>query len=248
MCEVFFLKDVFAGNYPRMNTVFKFYFQAWVLLSMCCGAGLFFIMENFNAASVATAGQRLVHRGVAVLWCAILGMLLLAGMVYPLAGTYNRTDHYAHRTNSLDGLDYLQTDPSSPGDYAAIRWLNAHVTGSPVIVEALGPDYSNYARISAFTGLPTLMGWEGHEYQWRVNWFNRDDNASEFNRRKTDLDLIYTNPDQRVVLSTLARYQAQYLYVGPLEQEKYPMINLHRFSGFMQIVYNANGVTIYKVR
>jgi YYY domain-containing protein len=291
-CELFFLKDVFAGNYPRMNTVFKFYFQAWALLSISCGAGVYFILESFRPAAALSKVQRQLEDGSeivaeevknvaatpppgesnvsgrepgrglrlplgGILWGAALLVFLLAGAVYPLVGTYARTNHYAQRTNSLDGLAYLQTcNPSTPpycdydthGDYEAIRWLNTHVTGNPVIVEAVGPDYSSYARISAFTGLPTLMGWVGHEYQWRVNWLNNGANAIDFTRRAGDVDSIYTDPDPAVVLSLMARYHAQYLYVGLLERVKYPTANLQRFSAFMKVVYSADGVTIYMVR
>lgn len=176
---------------------------------------------------------------------AVLLALLLAGAVYPLAGSYARTNHYAQRTNSLDGLAYLQS--IDPGDYAAIRWLNSNVSGDPVIVEAVGPDYSDYAHISAFTGLPTPMGWVGHEYQWRVNWLNSGFNAAEFSRRAGDIDSIYTDPHPDVVMALLAHYNAQYLYVGPYEQAKYPTANLHRYASFMRVVYSADGVTIYKV-
>ncbi|HEY6284596.1 MAG TPA: hypothetical protein VIX20_02940, partial [Ktedonobacteraceae bacterium] len=137
-----------------------------------------------------------------------------------------------------------------PGDYAAIRWLNSHVQGSPVIVEAYNPqggDYSDYGRISAFTGLPTLMGWAGHEYQWRVNWLNDAYNANDFYRRGADITAIYTNTNPGTVLSLMNRYNAHYLYVGSLEKTTYPQANLTRFSGFMQTVYSANGVTIYRV-
>lgn len=258
-CEILFLKDVFADSYPRMNTVFKFYFQAWALLSVTSGAGLYFILERFFSLKQETSGQVWVQRGTQVIWSAGFLILVLASAVYPLAAFYPRfalidfsskyqQHYYLQRTNSLDGLSYLATDSSNPGDYAAIRWLNANVQDNPVIVEAIGPDYSNFARISAFTGLPTIMGWVGHEYQWRVNWLNRSGNMLDFNRRSNDVDTIYTNPDPRTVLSVMATYQAQYLYVGPLEYQKYPTINLHRFSTFMQVVYNANGVTIYKVR
>jgi uncharacterized membrane protein len=278
-CEVLFLKDVFAGNYPRMNTVFKFYFQAWALLSISSGAGVYFILEGFRPAAILSRIQRRVQfddgrelveeeiepgpaprgryqlpRLLGAVWSVALLALLLAGAVYPLVGTYARTGHYAHRTNSLDGLAYLQTchplycDYDSSGDYAAIRWLNSHVSGDPVIVEAVGPDYSSYGRISAFTGLPTPMGWVGHEYQWRVNWLNNSYNSIDFSRRAGDIDSIYTDQHPDVVQALMARYHAQYLYVGPLEQEKYPTANLQRFSAFMQIVYSANGVTIYMVK
>ena len=79
-----------------------------------------------------------------------------------------------------------------------------------------------------------------------LNAANAGANAADFNQRADDLDKIYTDPRPQVVMTLLARYHAQYLYVGPLEQAKYPTANLHRFSSFMQIVYSADGVTIYK--
>ncbi|GAC1657701.1 MAG: hypothetical protein NVS4B7_03580 [Ktedonobacteraceae bacterium] len=254
MCEIVFLKDVFADNYPRMNTVFKFYFQAWALLSLTCGAGLYFILESFRPLPGISSAQRWLQRSVEGVWVTGLLLLLLASAVYPLVGPYARTNHYAHRTNSLDGINYLQTCKppdcayDTSGDYAAIRWLNSRVSGAPVIVEAVGDDYSGYGRISAFTGLPTPMGWVGHEYQWRVNWMNNGLNAVDFDNRKGDVDTIYMDPHPRLVMNLLARYHVQYLYVGQLEQMRYPQANLHRFSSFMNIVYSANGVTIYQVR
>jgi uncharacterized membrane protein len=94
------------------------------------------------------------------------------------------------------------------------------------------------------------MGWVGHEYQWRVNWLNKGLNAVDFANRKGDVDTIYTDPRPDVVLNLLARYHVQYVYVGLLEQMKYPRANLHRFSAypFMQVVYSAHGVTIYRVK
>jgi YYY domain-containing protein len=255
VCEVVFLKDVFAGSLPRMNTVFKLYFQAWAMLSIGCGAGLFFILESFRPVQTASRAFSYLQRGGRVVWIVCLLILILAGAVYPLSApearyaTLNANGQPTlQRTNSLDGLTYLATDPANPGDYDAIRWLNANVQGDPVIVEAVGDDYSNAGRVSAFTGLPTPMGWIGHEVQWRINWLNQPGMAAEFQRRGSDVATIYTSSDSATVLSLLAHYNAQYLYVGPVEYAKYPNANLHRFSAFMQVVYNAEGVTIYKVR
>src|SRR2546421_3860897 len=255
VCEVFFLKDVFAGgDFLRMNTVFKFYFQAWALLSITSGAGLYFILESFRPQVAVARGQHWMQRGVEGIWIAGLLLLLLASAVYPLVGTYARTNHYMQRTNSLDGIGYLQNckvpdcDYDTAGDYAAIRWLNSRVSGDPILVEAVGDDYTSYARISAFTGLPTPIGWIGHEYQWRVNWLNNGLNAVDFDSRKSDVDTIYTDPHPSVVMNLLARYHVQYLYVGLLEQMKYPKANLQRFSAFLHVVYSAQGVTIYQVQ
>ena len=182
-------------------------------------------------------------------------------MAYPLLAPTARLErldpltkqYYLKRSNSLDGLTYLQVcrppncEYDTSGDYAAIRWLNAHIQGDPVIVEASGAEYSSYGRVSAFTGLPTVMGWAGHEYQWRVNWLKSGDITTDLEHRLSDIDTIYKNPSSNVVLSTMARYHAQYIYVGSLEFKKYPGVDLHRFSAFMETTYSADGVTIYKV-
>ncbi|GHO86377.1 DUF2298 domain-containing protein [Dictyobacter formicarum] len=256
-CEIFFLRDVFVDNNPRMNSVFKFYFQAWILLSIACGAGFYYILENFQVKERIQSSLRYVMVGGKILWSAILLVLVLASSIYPIVAPYYRFVRFdpvtrqtgVFRTNSLDGLNYLQNDPASAGDYNAIRWLNANISGSPVIVEAVGDDYTGYARISALTGLPTIMGWVGHEYQWRVQWFNRSDaNAADFNSRKDEVSQIYSDPNPKNVLTIMARYHAQYIYVGALERSTYSSANLARFASFMQIVYHTQDVTIYKVK
>ncbi len=257
-CEVLFLKDVFANVVPRMNTVFKLYFQAWALLSIASGTGLYFILQSFVPVPSLTPPLRMAQRDLQIVWNIALLCFLLAGSVYPFVAPAQRLTQYdpltgqpyLHRTNSLDGLTYLQTASSNPGDYQAIRWLNEHVQGDPVIVEAIGEDYStvNAGRVSVFTGLPTLMGWVGHEEQWRANWLNNPTNYTDFASRGVAVDTIYTNPQPATVLATMNAYSAQYVYVGPLEYLKYHSINLHRFGTYMQVVYNAYGVTIYKVR
>ncbi|MBE3560558.1 MAG: hypothetical protein IMW89_15265 [Ktedonobacteraceae bacterium] len=276
-CEVLFLRDVFASqNFPRMNTVFKFYFQAWALLSIALGCGVFFILEGLHPGAGQLAPARWLRRTGLALWSIALLFLFAASVIYPLLAPFSRyaqlnpetQRYYLQRSNSLDGLTYLQSlrvpamlpenavpagqdrlfTYDASGDYAAIRWLNANVQGDPGIIEAIGDDYSVFGRVSAFTGLPTPMGWIGHEYQWRVVWLNRDNNAIEFNRRESDVTAIYTSSDPNLVLTLMAHYHAQYLYVGPLEYARYRSADLHRFAAFMQIVYNAKGVTIYKIR
>jgi uncharacterized membrane protein len=135
-------------------------------------------------------------------------------------------------------------------DYAAIRWINAHIQGDPIIVEAANAsneDYSLYALVSSFTGLPTIMGWPGHEVQWRANWLLNPANSSSFDQRLSDINTIYTSPDPQIVLSLMHKYNAVYLYIGAIEHIAYPQANLARFASFMQTVYNSEGVAIYKI-
>lgn len=244
-CEIIYLRDVFdTGIDYRMNTVFKFYFQAWALLSIVGGAGVYFVLDSLRPSLKFLPSSRNAYRASQMIWGVALLVFLLMGAVYPLKIAYTRYSGFT-RDTSLDGLDYMQQ--TDPGDYAAIRWINSHITGDPVIVEAFGNDYTDYARISAFTGLPTLMGWEGHEWQWRVNWTTKEGDLNDFLNRANDIKQIYTASSSQEVLSLMQRYNAQYLYVGPLEQETYLGVNLNRFSSFMKVVYQNDGVTIYQV-
>jgi YYY domain-containing protein len=246
-CEVVFLRDVFAGTVDlRMNTVFKFYFQAWALLSIVGGASVYFVLESLRPTLKLRLDARRFYTVSRVLWSVALLVFLLMGAVYPLTAPYQRYNKFVQHDYSMDGLNYMST--YAPGDYQAIRWLNNHVQGDPGIVEAVGPDYSDYGRISIFTGLPSPMGWIGHELQWRVNWMNRGDYSADFYRRADDVKRIYTDPSQQDVLTLMSYYHAQYLYVGSLEQATYFGANLERFSSFMRIVYQYNGVTIYQIR
>jgi YYY domain-containing protein len=319
-CEVVFLRDAFADNFPRMNTVFKFYFQAWALLSIASGCGMYFLwtalwplritrsightrLRSEMPFSQTPRQARLLRRWIVGLvrqnarwyqifllatkglWLLALLLLLIASMAYPVLAPPARLQEYNPTTltyslmpgNSVDGLNYLQNcrppDPDlSPfctidvsNDYYAIRWINSHIQGDPVIVEGVGNiskgyDYSLYSRISTFTGLPTLMGWIGHEEQWRLNWLNNPDNAQSFWNQIDAVNTIYISPNPQQVLTTMKKYQAVYLYVGPLErlwytQENYfnpthapADFNLDRFGQFMDVVYLEHGVTIYKMR
>jgi uncharacterized membrane protein len=191
-----------------------------------------------------TPGLRVLGLGGKLIWICGFLLLVLLALVYPLFATDARTGQY-HQAVGLDGVQYL--DALSPGDVAAIHWINTHIDGDPVMVEATGDEYSDYARVSTFTGLPTVLGWSLHEYQWRVNWLNNPTNAADYTRRSADLDTIYTSSDAGLVKQLLHRYNASYLYVGALERQKYPKADLGRFAAYLPVVYQAEGVTIYRV-
>jgi YYY domain-containing protein len=256
-CEIVYLRDVFAdGEFERMNTVFKFYFQAWILLAVACGIGVFFIIESFRPKDTVSSMLRWLQSGLVGLWSLFFLGLMLASMIYPLNAPYARYARFdvtsqtrgLFQAPNLDGLTYLASDSKTSSDYKAILWLNGHVQGDPGIVEAVGDDYTYYGRISTFTGLSSPMGWVGHEYQWRVVWITKSaGNNAEYQRRASDVYQIYTNADPSVVLALMAHDHVQYLYVGALERVKYPSADLERFGSFMQIVYDIDGVTIYRV-
>ena len=183
-------------------------------------------------------------------------MLIAASVVYPVLATSARTVNLT-LPRSLDGIAYMAKDSptafadctqvgggSNSGDDAAIRWLT-HIDGSPVIVEAPGSEYSHCSRISAFTGLPTVIGWSGHEVQWRVNWLAQPGHEATLNERLDAVNQIYTNPDQSTVMGLLRRYHVRLLYVGAAERQTYNGADLDRYASYLTVVYQHAGVTIY---
>jgi uncharacterized membrane protein len=126
-------------------------------------------------------------------------------------------------------------------DLAAIRWLRDNVEGAPTIVEATGGEYTYYGRISVHTGLPTLLGWGGHEQQWRGNY-------EEPRKREPVIEAIYTSPDVEETAALLDQYDVEYVYLGPLERSTYHVGQpvLAKFESLMDVVFQQGEVTIYE--
>ncbi len=228
--EFFYLVDNFR---VRMNTIFKFYFQGWVLMAIASAFAVYWLSRRQQGE---TRSERVVRRALlAGFW-----LLFAAGMVYPVLGNISRAGNFGHRPN-LDGTAYLAE--SQPDDYAAIAWLNEQVKDAPVILEAPGRGGSSYVyegRVAALTGLPTLLGWAGHESQWRGSYEIQS-------AREPEIDTIYNTLDPQEALALLDKYDITYVYVGPLERSQYDPRALEKFERFLEIVYRNDGVTIYGV-
>lgn len=226
--EFFFLQDIFS---TRMNTIFKFYFQAWVLWSL---VGAWWMMKSPGPPVVLATVARL-----------IAALLISVGLLYTIFAIPARADQNQALYGSagtLDGTAWLAE--KHPHDWAAIRWLNSEIDGRPIILEAPGDEHAAYVyegRISALTGLPTVLGWAGHENQWRGNYAVQA-------RREQDLTTLFNTLDQDLTCSLLDRYNVTYVYVGPTEQRRYPVEGLEKFGTLFPVIYQNEAVTIYKVR
>ena len=219
--EFIYIQDGFSS---RMNTIFKLYYQAWLLLSIAGGFALYELARGWRPPQIA-------WRAV---WTGGVAVVLLAAFIYPLTATYNRTEGFAVR-RTLDGLAYLP-----PDERAAIEWL-ADRPGQPVIAEALGGDYSAGGRVSASTGLPTLLQWPGHELQWRGT-------SEPQAGRAEDLDRLYTSIDSNEVRSIIRKYGITYVYSGSFERQQYPALSLDRMPDIFEPVFQQGDVTIYRAK
>ena len=237
--ELFYVVDVF-GN--RMNTVFKVYYQAWLLLALVGAYGLYHWQSHPpGAASSVHRFPWLLLRLGHHTWIVAVALLVAASLYYSVGAGLNRAgllrQGYSLEDNTLDGLAFLRG--SDPGEYEAIQWLRDQAPWGG-IVEAVGGDYSNYGRISAGTGLPTVLGWKGHERQWRGS-------SRPFQGREEDVARIYQSDDPKEVRRLMERYDVRYVYVGHRERSSYGDPYLGKFAGFLRTVFTAEGVTIYEM-
>jgi uncharacterized membrane protein len=220
--EFFFVKDVF-GN--RMNTVFKLYYQAWLLLAVGGGFALYYLAMRWL--------PRLdVHWGWRAGWSAVAVVVLGAAMLYPLGGTFDRTQEF-DAERGIDGLAWVEG--TFPDDFPAAEWLMEHAEPSDVIVETVGnestgTEWGMTGRIASWTGLSTVLGWPGHERQWRGSY-------EALGERQPDVDLLYSSTDPAVAVQVIEKYGIDYVYVGSLERQIYPPAGLDKFETMLQRVY-----------
>lgn len=245
--DVFTVKD----DIGRMNTVFKFYLQAWWLLALASGY-LLWLMWSAGRFSFKSLS---VPRGV---WMTGVAVLAVGVMVYPVLGTNVRIrDRFDTSNTGLDGTSYMETTvhferdqsgnptPISLGnDLQAIEWLQQNVEGSPVIVEGLTDLYRWGGRVSIYTGLPAVIGWDWHQRQQRVNY------AWAVTDRRQQVDSFFRTPSPSQAVEFLEEFDVRYVYVGELERITYPEDGLSKFDNMgafgLQPVFESEAVTIYE--
>ncbi|MHB1355851.1 MAG: DUF2298 domain-containing protein [Anaerolineae bacterium] len=219
--EFFYVRDMFQN---RMNSLFKVSYQAWVLLTV----------------AAVLAIRQLVRSSPKTGWLSGVGGIVLAlSCTFTISAALDISQAF-NGTPTLDGAAYLAR--VAPGDLRAIRWLEAHAKDGDIIVEGVSSDYSAGNRLSAFSGVPTLLGWPGHEWQWRGS-------GSIIEKRQRIVEQIYTSSNQAEVLAALKDNNVRYLYVGSNEVMIYNLDSQHRawFGTFLTPVYSETTATLYQV-
>src|SRR5205814_1185086 len=92
------------------------------------------------------------------------------------------------------------------------------LNSTPVIVEADGDSYTDYDRISAFAGMPTIIGWGVHEWLWRGTY-------DVVAPRKDEVKEIYEGTDAAKTFMILQKYNVHYIIIGTLEKKKFTALN-----------------------
>jgi YYY domain-containing protein len=220
LCELVYLKDNMGDTYFRMNTIFKCYLPAWLMLGTSS-----FLMVAQKAEGWKKIPEFSFRESAAITITIVCILFALPFVIQYNAG---------YGTGSLDGLAYLST--THPGDAGGVAYLRTLPGNNDRVVEAEGGDYTYYSRISSFTGIPAVIGMPFHEFMWR------GDDTGWSSTRKTDIRAIYEQPDQTIPL--MKKYNATLLYMGDAERERY---NVSLPSAGLEKVYSADNTEIYRL-
>ncbi len=238
LCEVIFLDDSISGSFARMNTVFKFYMHLWIFLAIAASYSYYQLYLRYRTQSTNSLPPIRVY-GKKV-WAISLALLVLSCSVFPVVATFTRIEDMNAKP-SLDGMEYMKG--LDRGDYDAIKWIQENIKGTPVILEASADDssYRYISRVSANTGLPTVIGWVGHERFWGRN-------REEIRTRLEDVNSIYSTSSKKKALELMNKYKVSYVYIGQLERQMYD-VRTDKFEDktYFELVYQGS-VQIYKVK
>jgi uncharacterized membrane protein len=208
--EFFYIQDVFNG---RLNTLFKVYYQVWTLFGVAAAISCIRIWR-LGAGRPGT--RPALAAGVIV--------ALLLGTAYPVISAKGWTEWQGPREwTGLDGAAYL--DEIAPDDLAAIEWLTNNAEEEDVVLEAPGCSYEvnggePTSRVAAFTGVPTVIGWAGHERQWRGG---QDDLYNEIDPRRQEVEAMFAAPGDPANFDFRG---VTLLFVGTFERDGTPACEL----------------------
>lgn len=234
------------GDIGRMNTVFKFYLQAWIMFGLAAGVCFGWLVKS----------MRYWNDRLSFLWQVGLFILVTSAALFTVMGTTDKIrDRMAPEAPlGLDGMAYmpyatyfdLGVEMQLNEDYNAIRWMQENVEGSPVILEGQAYEYRWGNRFTIYTGLPSVVGWNWHQRQQRAVLRN-----NIVQERVDAVNTFYNSEDQQFVVDFIDQYDVEYIVLGQLERIFYPGTGLEKFQRYEGLlweeVYRYGNTIIYEV-
>jgi YYY domain-containing protein len=259
---------VLDGDIGRQNTVFKFYMQVWLMLSVVGGAVFAWLVHSLWRWKP----------GVRAAWSVTLAFLVTIALLFPIMASRGKAVYRMPPIPNEDGttppipftidgasfmkwarrwegdndvLDLTQFSGFSlDEDYDMIRWLQENIQGTPTIIEGLGDDtqYRWNGRISIYTGLPAVLGWNFHQRQQRT----LDPMGRLVEMRNSNVNAFYETHSIGTAWQILQFYNVDYIIVGKMERAYYNREGLAKFDqmaddGMLEVVWHEGDSIVYRV-
>lgn len=209
----------FAENFvfnDRVNTIFKVFTNVYLWAGLLAMISLRYFKFYLRRNSLIP---------FALLALVLINISLMGSLFNMKAVTNHRP--FGGRSTSLKGSSFLEK--TRPGDFAIIKWINANVRGTPIVVERYSRSFDHQStRIAMHTGVPTYLGWDNHVYLRGRSW-------KAINKRKREIDYIFNNKDPLKVYEFMRTKKIHFLVVGNLERKYYSLEGLEKFKQYQDI-------------
>lgn len=276
------MKDIYIADYHRANTMFKLVYQSWVLFAICGSYAILRltiawvediknqklnIKNTYQKSKIYNRNFYLAVGKFAWMTVILLGLFAVGSYsIFAIEGYYGNLD--GERYRGLDGERWLAE--RYPDDYEGIEWVRNQSQESrdknmesewdwpPVVLEAVGESYTEFGRVSAYTGLPTVEGWTVHEWLWRgaydmpgarliavehlYNAQSLDETVTILNLEEVGKQGTYSGWD------ILKMFKVRYVFAGAKEREKYPSLNEDKFAEVGVLVFESGETRIYEFK
>jgi len=194
--EFIYVRDIYPSH-PRANTMFKFTYQAFIMMGLLFGWLVGKVLNiKYQVLRLGTAGCLLLLFG---------GLLIFPYLAFN--SYYGGFRSY----RGLDGFSFLYR--RFPDEVAIVNYLDKNRDGKNLI-EAVGDSYTETDFISAFSGTATVVGWRVHEWLWRGGYEavgGRDEEVKRFYETVSDAERN----------EIIEKYNLGWVVVSAREKEKY---------------------------
>lgn len=228
--EFFYIKDIYPAHF-RANTMFKMGYQAFIIMGV--------------ASTYTFFKLKLLDKFKSRFFAGIFVFFFFFVAIYPL---FSIPSYYGqlNRKVELDGTKWFENvyseDGVIPEDKEIIDFINTRIKNQPTILEAQGDSYTDFERISAFTGLPTVAGWWVHEWLWRGS-------ADVVGQRIPDIVEMYESDDLNLTKELIQKYNVSYIVISGVEKRKYTKLKKDKFSKIGKLIFETsnNEGALYQV-
>jgi len=228
--EFFYIKDIYPGHF-RANTMFKLGYQAFMMMGVASAI-------VFYRIGLWKSKKKYILQGIYIFF--FMFVFIYPFLAFPSFYPDLTAGKFFTTVPQLDGSIWMKT--MYPQDKELIDYINARISGQPVILEAQGDSYTDYDRISAYTGNPTVAGWWVHQWLWRGS-------SDVVGERIPDVEALYQSKDVDLTKQLIRKYRIEYVVVSTLERDRYKEINEDKFTKIgTKIFESSNGSgALYKV-